>query len=107
MPKKALVFIRYGPYESCGLVEYRTFRLQGLQTMLHKEGHRCVLQEILDWDTVELIVNGEKIFQCNIKNLEFGNHFSGFAVKSTTSLLGGLLLFWLQLVTLFSQYATL
>ncbi|XP_064418760.1 UPF0728 protein C10orf53 homolog [Latimeria chalumnae] len=72
MPKKALVFIRYGPYESCGLVEYRTFRLQGLQTMLHKEGHRCVLQEILDWDTVELIVNGEKIFQCNIKNLEFG-----------------------------------
>lgn len=32
MPKNALVILRYGPYSAVGLsVEYRTFRLEGLQ----------------------------------------------------------------------------
>ena len=32
MPNNAKVFIHYGPYESCGTVEHRTERLQGLQS---------------------------------------------------------------------------
>jgi len=30
MPK-SVVTLRYGPYESCGIVEHKTFRLDGLQ----------------------------------------------------------------------------
>ncbi|KAM4607159.1 UPF0728 protein C10orf53 homolog [Polymixia lowei] len=72
MPKNAKVTVRYGPYESCGLVEHRTFRLEGLQAALRQHGHQCVLEETGDWNTVELVVNGERVFTCSIKQLEFG-----------------------------------
>ncbi|XP_078055511.1 UPF0728 protein C10orf53 homolog [Mustelus asterias] len=72
MPLEALVTIRYGPYESCGVVDYRTSRLQGLQTILEAHGHRWTLEQFLDWNMVELIVKGESVFKCNIKDLDFG-----------------------------------
>lgn len=31
MPTNSVVTVRYGPYESCGIVEHKTFRLDGLQ----------------------------------------------------------------------------
>ena len=34
MPRAASVFIHYGPYESCGIVEHREERLKGLQSKL-------------------------------------------------------------------------
>ncbi|XP_039199295.1 UPF0728 protein C10orf53 homolog isoform X2 [Crotalus tigris] len=71
MPKNALVTLRYGPYRSCGVVEHRTFRLEGLQAVLKADGHQIVLEEIPDWNDVQLIVNGETIFQCNINDLDF------------------------------------
>ncbi|MBN3312235.1 CJ053 protein, partial [Atractosteus spatula] len=80
MPANSLVIVRFGPYESCGIVEHRTFRLEGLQAALQEDGHRCVLKKIADWNKVELVVNGECIFQCNIKDLDFGK-------KIATSLL--------------------
>ncbi|XP_041032005.1 UPF0728 protein C10orf53 homolog [Carcharodon carcharias] len=72
MPLSALVTIRYGPYESCGVVDYRTGRLQGLQAILEANGHRWILEQFLDWDSVELIVNGESVFKCKITHLDFG-----------------------------------
>ncbi|XP_053161752.1 UPF0728 protein C10orf53 homolog [Hemicordylus capensis] len=72
MPEHARVTLRYGPYRSCGIVEHRTFRLQGLQAMLKAEGHEVILKEIPDWNEVQLIVNGETVFQCNINDLDFG-----------------------------------
>ncbi|XP_058527384.1 UPF0728 protein C10orf53 homolog [Ochotona princeps] len=73
MPKKAVVTIRYGPYSAVGLaVEHRTFRLEGLQVVLKKDGHQLILEKIDDWNTVELVVNGEVVFHCNIEDLEFG-----------------------------------
>ncbi|KAG5831157.1 UPF0728 protein C10orf53 homolog [Anguilla rostrata] len=72
MPPNSLVIVRYGPYESCGTVEYRTFRLEGLEAALTEDGHRCVLEKIQDWNKVELVVNGECVFACNIRDLEFG-----------------------------------
>ncbi|XP_020381713.1 UPF0728 protein C10orf53 homolog [Rhincodon typus] len=72
MPQAALVTIRYGPYESCGVVDYRTSRLQGLQAMLEADGHRCILEQFLDWNMVELIVKGESVFTCKITDLDFG-----------------------------------
>ncbi|XP_029771863.1 UPF0728 protein C10orf53 homolog isoform X1 [Suricata suricatta] len=115
MPKNALVIVRYGPYSAVGLpVEYRTFRLEGLQgetntsptcliihlfswdvcfrgtrilvcpvlccvpvsrtvpAVLAKDGHKVTLQKIQDWNVVELVVNEEVVFSCNIKDLEFG-----------------------------------
>ncbi|KAL2083571.1 hypothetical protein ACEWY4_021344 [Coilia grayii] len=72
MPKGALVTVRYGPYESCGIVDHRTFRLLGLQAALRENGHQCVLQKTLDWNKVELVVNGECVYVCNINDLEFG-----------------------------------
>ncbi|KAK6487536.1 UPF0728 protein C10orf53-like protein, partial [Huso huso] len=41
-------------------------------TTLIEDGHRFVLEKIPEWNTVELVVNGEKIFHCNIKDLDFG-----------------------------------
>uniref|UniRef100_A0A3Q3KTC8 Chromosome 10 open reading frame 53 n=1 Tax=Labrus bergylta TaxID=56723 RepID=A0A3Q3KTC8_9LABR len=62
----------HGPYESSGVVQYRTFRLQGLQA-LRARGHQCVMEETREWNTVELVVNGELVFSCDTKQLEFGD----------------------------------
>nr|XP_054773297.1 UPF0728 protein C10orf53 homolog [Lytechinus pictus] len=72
MPENAIVTLRYGPYRSCGVVAHRTQRLEGLRALLEANGHTVEFEEIDDWDFVELIVNGEKIYQCNIKELDFG-----------------------------------
>ncbi|XP_053442004.1 UPF0728 protein C10orf53 homolog [Nycticebus coucang] len=73
MPEKAVVSLRYGPYSAVGLsVEHRTFRLEGLQAVLAKDGHEVILEKIEDWNVVELMVNEEVVFHCNIKDLEFG-----------------------------------
>ncbi|KAM5241305.1 UPF0728 protein C10orf53 [Hipposideros larvatus] len=73
MPKNALVILRYGPYSAVGLsVEHRTFRLEGLQAVLAEDGHKVILEKIEDWDVVELKVNEDVVFHCNIKDLEFG-----------------------------------
>ncbi|ELV11881.1 hypothetical protein TREES_T100017381 [Tupaia chinensis] len=73
MPENAVVILRYGPYSAVGLsVEHRTFRLEGLQAVLVKDGHQVILEKIEDWNVVELAVNGEAVFHCNIKDLEFG-----------------------------------
>ncbi|XP_053307222.1 UPF0728 protein C10orf53 homolog [Spea bombifrons] len=73
MPERALVTVRFGPYSSSsGLVEHRTYRLQGLRAALAGDGHHVVLEEAPDRNIVELIVNGENVFQCNIKDLDFG-----------------------------------
>ncbi|XP_077734725.1 UPF0728 protein C10orf53 homolog isoform X2 [Canis aureus] len=73
MPKDAVVIVRYGPYSAVGLpVEYHLFRLEGLQAVLARDGHKVILEKIEDWNVVELMVNEEIIFHCNIKDLEFG-----------------------------------
>ncbi|XP_062940782.1 UPF0728 protein C10orf53 homolog [Cynocephalus volans] len=73
MPENAVVIVRYGPYSAVGLsVEHRTFRLQGLQAVLARDGHKVVLEKIEDWNVVELVVNGEAVFHCSIQDLEFG-----------------------------------
>ncbi|XP_058508152.1 UPF0728 protein C10orf53 homolog [Solea solea] len=72
MPSKPRVTLCYGPYESSGIVQHRTFRLQGLQAALTARGHQCVLEETDEWNMVELQVNGELVFTCHIQQLEFG-----------------------------------
>ncbi|XP_003408975.1 UPF0728 protein C10orf53 homolog [Loxodonta africana] len=73
MPEYAVVIMRYGPYSAVGLsVEHRTFRLQGLQAVLAADGHEVILEKIDDWNVVELVVNEEVVFHCNINDLEFG-----------------------------------
>lgn len=32
------------------------------------------MEEIPDWNSVELVVNGETVFRCNINDLDFGKH---------------------------------
>ncbi|XP_076980479.1 UPF0728 protein C10orf53 homolog isoform X2 [Tamandua tetradactyla] len=72
MPKDAVVYLRYGPYSAVGLsVEHRTFRLEGLQAVLMRDGHEVILEKIENWNVVELVLNGEVVFWCNIKDLEF------------------------------------
>ncbi|KAI5606266.1 UPF0728 protein C10orf53-like [Silurus asotus] len=68
----SLVTIRYGPYESCGVVNHKNFRLEGLQAVLRKCGYTCILEEVPDWNQVELVVHGESVYKCDIKKLEFG-----------------------------------
>uniref|UniRef100_A0A8C8RR90 Uncharacterized protein n=1 Tax=Pelusios castaneus TaxID=367368 RepID=A0A8C8RR90_9SAUR len=40
--------------------------------VLQADGHQLILEEIPDWNNVEVIVNGETVFQCNINDLDFG-----------------------------------
>ncbi|XP_068114938.1 UPF0728 protein C10orf53 homolog isoform X1 [Hyperolius riggenbachi] len=73
MPEKALVTVRFGPYLNCsGAVDHRVSRLQGLRAVLTADGHKVFLEEIPDRNSVELVVNGETVFQCNINQLDFG-----------------------------------
>ena len=72
MPENASVILEYGPYEACGVVEYRESRLQGLETQLSRKGHSVSRNQTKDWDVVRLLVNGEIVFTCNIKDLDFG-----------------------------------
>ncbi|XP_071183930.1 UPF0728 protein C10orf53 homolog [Salvelinus alpinus] len=72
MPQNEVVIVRYGPYKSCGIVDHRTFRLIGLQTALEEYGHQSILEKMSDWNKVELVVNGECVYTCSIKQLEFG-----------------------------------
>ncbi|XP_042288716.1 UPF0728 protein C10orf53 homolog isoform X3 [Thunnus maccoyii] len=72
MPTNARVTLCHGPYNSNGVVKHRTSRLQGLQAALRARGHQCVLEETREWNMVELVVNGETIFICDIRQLEFG-----------------------------------
>ncbi|XP_036980727.1 UPF0728 protein C10orf53 homolog isoform X2 [Acanthopagrus latus] len=72
MPASARVTLCYGPYESNGAVGHRAFRLQGLQAALRARGHQCVLEETRERNVVELVVSGEVVFSCHIKQLQFG-----------------------------------
>jgi len=72
MPSNAKVFLHYGPYEAAGTVEYRQSRLQGMKTILSRAGHIVELRPFKDWNVVEIWVNGEKIFNCDIRNLDYG-----------------------------------
>ena len=40
--------------------------------MLEKAGHKIRLEPIADWNVVELIVHGEQVFDCDIRDLDFG-----------------------------------
>ncbi|XP_046554498.1 UPF0728 protein-like [Haliotis rubra] len=72
MPAHAKVFINYGPYEANGIVEHRETRLEGLRTVLRNDGHSSQLVKIDDRNTVEVYVNGELIYKCDIRDLDHG-----------------------------------
>ncbi|XP_061191211.1 UPF0728 protein-like isoform X2 [Saccostrea cucullata] len=72
MPQNARALIAYGPYEACYLVDHRKSRLQGLETVLFKDGHSVEFEEIEDWNMVEIWVNGECVFKCDIRELDYG-----------------------------------
>lgn len=40
--------------------------------VLTEDGHQITLEEVEDRNIVELLVNGEVVFHCNIQDLEFG-----------------------------------
>ncbi|XP_054948759.1 UPF0728 protein C10orf53 homolog isoform X3 [Pan paniscus] len=42
------------------------------KAVLAIDGHEVILEKIEDWNVVELMVNEEVVFHCNIKDLEFG-----------------------------------
>ncbi|XP_041362558.1 UPF0728 protein-like [Gigantopelta aegis] len=72
MPQQAQVFIHYGPYDICGIVDHKESRLQGLQTVLREDGHAVNLVPIKYWNVVEIWVNGEMVYKCDIRTLDYG-----------------------------------
>ncbi|KAK7901765.1 hypothetical protein WMY93_018534 [Mugilogobius chulae] len=72
MSEEELVTVLYGPYESCGLVQHRTYRLQGIQAALTARGYMHMIQETHEWNRVELLFRGRIVFTCDIRELEFG-----------------------------------
>ncbi|XP_068706471.1 UPF0728 protein v1g117062-like [Montipora foliosa] len=69
---KHKVTVKFGPYMSCGIVEHRTARLEGLQALLRSEGHLVEFVRTPDRDDVELVVHGETIYSCKIQDLQYG-----------------------------------
>ncbi|KAL9961371.1 hypothetical protein ACROYT_G030295 [Oculina patagonica] len=69
---KHKVTVKFGPYMSCGIVEHRTARLEGLQALLRSEGHTVEFTKTPDRDDVELVVHGEIIYHCKIQDLQYG-----------------------------------
>uniref|UniRef100_A0A8B9QRQ5 Uncharacterized protein n=1 Tax=Apteryx owenii TaxID=8824 RepID=A0A8B9QRQ5_APTOW len=51
---------------------YCSVLLCSFAAVLEADGHELTLEEIPDWNTVEIIVNGETVFRCNISDLDFG-----------------------------------
>ncbi|CAN0164393.1 unnamed protein product [Bubo scandiacus] len=43
-----------------------------LFSVLQADGHQLILEEIPDWNAVELVINVETVFHCNINDLDFG-----------------------------------
>ncbi|XP_074649287.1 UPF0728 protein-like [Tubulanus polymorphus] len=72
MPANANVFIHYGPYDSCGVVDHREHRLQGMKYVLENKGHKVDFVQINDRNIIEIWVNGERIFTDDIRQLDFG-----------------------------------
>jgi len=73
MPQLAEVLIYYGPYQANGVVTHRTYRLEGLQELLTRNGHLIMeLVPVEDWNRLWLKVNGEIVFRCDIRDLDFG-----------------------------------
>lgn len=57
------------------LSPWHTHPSPSFPAVLAEDGHQVLLEKIEDWNVVELMVNGEVVFRCNIKDLEFGKSF--------------------------------
>ena len=73
MPLSTTVIVRFGPYRQAGVVEYHEERLEGLKNQLSLAGHTVTFERIEDWNVVELFVHGEKVYSCNITELDFSS----------------------------------
>lgn len=72
MPSKANVIVEYGPYKSNGIVDYKEDRLIGLKKYLEKRGHKVIeTKRSKNWNNVNIFVNEQNVFKCNINDLEF------------------------------------
>lgn len=49
-----------------------------IAAILSRAGNTVDLLPFKDWNIVELWVNGEKIFNCDIRNLDYGDLNSSF-----------------------------
>ena len=56
----------------CGTSPHVSHTPRYLSAVLAKDGHQIILEQIEDWNLVELVVNEETVFQCDIQELEFG-----------------------------------
>ena len=72
MNKKKDVTIFYGPYLSCGIVDYRLDRLQGLISLLQEQNHNISLEKTLERNVVQIVVHDELVYTCKIQELVFG-----------------------------------
>ncbi|VUZ49004.1 unnamed protein product [Hymenolepis diminuta] len=65
--------LKYGAYEACGISLYRIQRLEGLINLLKLDGYNVLVEEIpLVRDVLEIWMMDEKMYTCNIKDLNFG-----------------------------------
>ena len=56
----------------CGTSPHVSHAPHYFPAVLAKDGHQIILEQIEDWNLVELVVNEETVFQCDIQELEFG-----------------------------------
>jgi len=53
--------------------------------VLEKAGHEIRLEAISDWNVVELIVHEQQVFNCDIRDLDFGERRISYCYGTTSS----------------------
>uniref|UniRef100_A0A8D0FHB5 Uncharacterized protein n=1 Tax=Strix occidentalis caurina TaxID=311401 RepID=A0A8D0FHB5_STROC len=53
-------------------IQYWPLLLCPFSAVLQADGHQLILEEIPDWNAVELVISAETVFHCNINDLDFG-----------------------------------
>ena len=50
--------------------------------VLEKAGHEIRLEAISDWNVVELIVHEQQVFNCDIRDLDFGERRISYLLRN-------------------------
>ncbi|CAF4117160.1 unnamed protein product [Rotaria socialis] len=72
MMAQTRVLIKYGPYKTFFGVEHKTERTKGLETFLTNLGYSVSTHPIPIRNACEVHVYDLKVFECDIRNLQFG-----------------------------------
>ena len=67
-----VLFVKHVPDSSTIRSIYINIYFIVILDVLKNDGHKIELKQISYWNVVELYVNGEMVFKCDMRDLDFG-----------------------------------